>query len=124
MTQSSSSNSAGSLVSDMLSALERRDFEYVEKFYADDIEMWHSFSNSIEKKDNALKMLKGLDGFKDFSYDIQEQYVDGDKVFQRHVLHVTKLDGSAVEIPAAVFITVKNGQISKVFEYMDPSPLV
>jgi len=124
MIEIGSGGASGIVVSELLAAVERRDFDAIAHFYADDIEIWHSFSNATAYKDGAVKMLQSLGDFKSFSYEVQERYVDGPKVFQRHILHVTKADGQTVQIPTAAFITVKDGQIWKVFEYMDPSPLM
>lgn len=93
----------------------------VDALYAEDIEVWHNFSNSVQSKAENLKTLQGLIGsVAAIRYDVKERVaLDDDRILQRHDLHCTTHSGERHTIPACIFITVKSGHIVRIDEYLD-----
>lgn len=93
----------------------------VAALYADDIKVWHNFDNREQSKAENLETLKGLvSSTGSRSYVVIERLLlpDG-RVLQRHDLKVTTRGGAEFVIPACIFITVRNGHIVRIDEYLD-----
>ena len=89
--------------------------------YADDIEVWHNFSNTTQSKQENLQTLTGLIGsVKTIRYEVKELLtLSDDRVLQRHDLHCETPGGARFTIPACIFITVRSGKITRIEEYLD-----
>ena len=95
--------------------------EDVAALYADDIAVWHNFDNREQTKAENLETLKGLVSSTGARrYDVLERLLlpDG-RVLQRHDLRVTTRSGAEFVIPACIFITVRDGRIVRIDEYLD-----
>jgi uncharacterized protein len=95
--------------------------EDVAALYADDIAVWHNFDNREQTKAENLDTLKGLVSSTGARrYDVLERLLlpDG-RVLQRHDLRVTTRSGAEFVIPACIFITVRDGRIVRIDEYLD-----
>ncbi len=93
----------------------------VAAIYADDIAVWHNFTNSEQRKADNLKTLEGLiAGAAAIRYEVIERLLleDG-RVLQRHNLRVRSRAGEEFVIPACIFITVREGRIARIDEYLD-----
>jgi len=108
---------AGSL----FKCIEAGDPEGVDALYSDDVEVWHNFSNAIQTKAENLQTLTGLIASVDeIRYDVKERTsLDDERVMQRHDLCCTTNDGTRFTIPACIFITVREGRIVRIDEYLD-----
>lgn len=115
-------NESALTVADRLfECIELGDPEGVDALYAPDIEVWHNFSNAAQSKAENLKTLTGLIGsVATIEYEVKERMsLDENRVLQRHDLHCTTRGGERHTIPACIFITVKNGRIVRIDEYLD-----
>jgi ketosteroid isomerase-like protein len=95
--------------------------EDVAAIYADGIKVWHNFDNREQTKAENLESLKGLvSSTGSRRYDVLERLLlpDG-RVLQRHDLRVTTRSGTEFVIPACIFITVQDGRIVRIDEYLD-----
>lgn len=108
---------AGSL----FTCIESGDPAGVEALYADDVEVWHNFSNAVQTKTENLETLKGLIASVDeIRYEVKERLaLDSERVLQRHDLCCTTRSGASFIIPACIFITVRNERIVRIDEYLD-----
>ena len=52
-------------------------------------------------------------------YEVVERVLLGDRVMQRHLLHCRVANGEEIVIPACIFVTVRDGKISRIDEYLD-----
>ena len=57
------------------------------------------------------------------SYEIVDRTVDGSRVIQQHILTTRLADGQTFTLPAAMFITVRDGLITRIEEYLDTAQL-
>lgn len=104
----------------LFAAIESRDPARVAALYADDIQVWHNFSNAVQDKAANLRTLTSLcENVPEIHYDVVErtELPDG-RVLQRHVLRAVA-GGDEVLIPACIFVTVRDGRIAAIHEYLD-----
>jgi ketosteroid isomerase-like protein len=108
------------VVDQLFAAIEAGDAAAVEALYDDDVAVWHSVTRRSLDKARSLAILQWImaPGVTR-AYEIEERLVDGDRVAQRHVLHVTVGDHPTLELPVAIFITARDGQITAIEEYVD-----
>ncbi len=100
--------------------IEAKRVDAVAALYADDIAVWHNFSNAEQSKADNLKTLDGLArSVESLRYEVLERVLLGDRVMQRHNLRCRTSSGSEVVIPACIFITVQDGLIRRIDEYLD-----
>jgi ketosteroid isomerase-like protein len=104
-------------------AIERGVAAELEAVYHKNVKIWHNFSRSEQARDVNIALLLKLQSLGTVRYVDIERYVAGDTLAQHHVLQITKNDELVMEVPAAVFITVGNGQIVRLVEYIDSACL-
>jgi ketosteroid isomerase-like protein len=103
----------------LFTAIEAGDFAAAEALYGSDIAIWHNFSRAVQDKATNLEVLRQSRQAYEMSYDIKDRIVDGDRVIQQHILTTRLPDGQTFILPAAIFITVRNGLITRIEEYLD-----
>ncbi len=105
----------------LFDAIEGKDPDAVAALYADDVQVWHNFSNACQDKSTNLGVLTGLcQSVPRIHYDvIERRLLDDDRVMQRHVLRAVLDSGEEILIPACIFIGVRDGQIVRIDEYLD-----
>ena len=104
----------------LFEAIENKSVDAVAALYADDVAVWHNFSNTTQTKAENLKTLDGLTkNVAHIRYDITERLLLGDRVMQRHLLRCRVENGEEVVIPACIFVTARNGRITRIDEYLD-----
>ena len=92
----------------------------VAALYADDVQVWHNFTNATQTKAENLRVLGGLTkNVAQIRYEVVERVLLGDRVMQRHLLRCRVANGEEIVIPACIFITVRDGKISRIDEYLD-----
>lgn len=105
----------------LFAAIESGQPASVAALYADDVAVWHNFSNRTQDKTENLRTLEGLIGSAAaIRYEvIERRLLDPDRVLQRHNLVVTTRNGATFVIPACIFVTVQDGRIVRIDEYLD-----
>jgi uncharacterized protein len=104
-------------------AIERGAAAELEAVYHKHVKIWHNFSRSEQARDVNIALLLKLQSLGSVRYVDTERYVAGDTLAQHHVLQITKNGESVMEVPAAIFITVRGGQIVRLVEYIDSASL-
>lgn len=114
------SASALDVVARFFEHLEAKRVDEVAALYAEDVGVWHNFSNATQSKAENLEVLKGLTASVDaLRYEIVERLaLDDGRVLQRHRL-CCRADDEEVVIPACMMITVRDGRIALIEEYLD-----
>jgi ketosteroid isomerase-like protein len=105
----------------LFAAIENKDPAGVAAVYHDDIAVWHNFSNASQDKATNLGVLTQLcESLAEIHYDVVErlQLADG-RVLQRHVLRGVAEGGEETLIPACMLISIENGKIARIEEYLD-----
>lgn len=108
------------VVDDFYAAIERNDFVEVARLYSDDVKVWRSFDQTVQQKPEQLATMTALRARWGLHYGVIERHFVGDQMIQRHELTMTEPDGTvAHRMQAAAFLTVRDGQVHKLDEYLD-----
>ncbi len=100
--------------------IESKRVDGVSALYANDILVWHNFSNTTQTKAENLKVLEGLTkNVEQIRYDVTERVLLGERVMQRHLLRCRISTGEEFVIPACIFVTAEGGKITRIDEYLD-----
>ena len=110
---------AEQVVDAFFSAMETLDHEKVATLYADDATIWHSFDDKTVGKDEIVDNVRNMKAFATLSFKVYDRLATESTVAQRFdtIVHVAGQDDKV--IPTAIFITVENGQMVDVHEYME-----
>ncbi len=105
----------------LFSAIEAKDPDAVAALYADDVLVWHNFSNAFQDKETNVATLTSLcRHVPEIRYEVVERLaLDDERVLQRHVLCAATGQGEEIQIPACMLITVRHGRIAAIHEYLD-----
>ena len=107
----------------LFAAIQAGDVEGVRAVYHPDIEVWHNFDKLNQTADENLRVLAWMvRKMKDRRYEVVRRYETADGFAQQHVLRGIAPNGETLDMPAAVFCTVKDGRITRLEEYLDPAP--
>ena len=113
------STEAETVADALFEAIESGDFAGAEALYDPDIGIWHNFSRAVQNKATNLEVLRQSRKAYEMSYEITDRIVSGDRVIQQHTLTTRLPDGQTFVLPAAIFITVRDGLITRIEEYLD-----
>ena len=101
-------------------AIEAHDVNAVADVYADDIQVWHNFSNATQSKSENLAALTAMtETVPVIEYAIVERHMVAGRVLQRHNLKCQTDSGEQFVIPACMFITIQSNKITRIEEYLD-----
>jgi ketosteroid isomerase-like protein len=113
-------NTAIEVARQLFEQIEAKRVDGVAALYADDVQVWHNFSNTTQTKAENLKTLDGLTkSVAQIRYDVTERVLLGDRVMQRHLLRCRLGNGEEFVIPACIFVTARDGKITRIDEYLD-----
>jgi ketosteroid isomerase-like protein len=108
----------------LFGAIEAGDVEAVRACYASDIGVWHNFDDKTQSLEENLATLTWMVGrLGDRRYEISRRDVVDDGLWQLHVLRGTVIStGAPFAMPAAMLLTMADGRITGIAEYLDPLP--
>ena len=110
---------AEQVVDAFFSAMENLEHEKVDKLYADNATIWHSFDEKVQSKNDIVANVRNMRQFATLSFKVYDRVATDDTVAQRFdtIVHVPGQPDKI--IPTAIFIRVENGQMVDVHEYME-----
>ena len=104
----------------LFAAMSENDMATAESLYADDFKLWHSFDKQIRGRAECLAMVELLGRVATRRYRLLESLPVGNRVSQRYEL---TLNAPGIwtdhHIDLAVFLTVVDGKIVWMEEYID-----
>lgn len=113
------------LVEEFFAAIENGDQSTLERLYAEDAGVWHNFDGVTQTRAEGIQTLMQFAAAAESKYVMNECFVVGDTVIRRHDIHVRmRASGARNVIPVAIFITVRDGKIVRIYEYLDSSHVV
>ncbi len=118
-----SKSSIEQVINRYFEAIQSLDFATVANLYGENLAVWHNFSDAEQGKRANLEQLRAMEALSAVRYEVTERQIVGNRVAQRHRLHVTRPDGKSFDLPVAIFLTVENGLITRVDEYFDSAQL-
>jgi ketosteroid isomerase-like protein len=116
-------NTQDELLDRLFRCISEGDVDAVAELYADDVEVWNSYSRRAFGRDRSLAVLEDFlsrtDGVR---YEVLERRHWENGAMQRHVLHVT-VGGREHAIDVCITFVLAEGRIRRVFEYVDARAL-
>jgi ketosteroid isomerase-like protein len=113
---------ADRLATELLAAITTTDVEALQRIYAPDVVIWHNFDQVEQTLEENLKVMfwmgKRLSGME--YGDIHRQPTPTGYV-QQHILRGTAPDGTKLEMPACLVVTIEGERITRLDEYLDPA---
>lgn len=105
----------------MFAALEAADLDGVEATWATDFTSWTNVGGESDRA-ATRRLLAWLTGrARGLRYDVTRRILLPDGFVQQHVLRATAADGTEVAMPACLVVTVADGRIHRIEEYLDPN---
>jgi hypothetical protein len=111
------------LASDLRSAFEMGDIEWIERLYGDDITVWHNYDQISRTRDQSLMSARWVaDEISNFSIDDCEIFpVDGGYIQQCVFRGVYRSTGAEMETHAMIRVHCEDGKVTKIEDYSDPN---
>lgn len=101
-------------------AIEKCDYETVEKCYAPECVIWHSHNCLYEQRGSNLKMLKmGMETNKKTRYKNRRINIFEGGFVQQHTIFVTYPNDFVGQMDVCFVAFVRDGMISRAYEYFD-----
>ena len=101
-------------------AIESGDAEAIAACYAPDARIWHNNDGREQGPAENLLVLRWVEErLKNRKYEIVSRHAFPDGYVQQHVLSGTLRDGTPFRMPACLVVTVENGRITRLAEYLD-----
>lgn len=105
----------------LAAAIDANDLDALrEEIYTPDVVVWHNDDQREQRVDENLKVLNWLHrkvGNKRYEAVVRHATPTG--YVEQHVLRGTAPNGTELEIPACLVVTVTGGRISRIDEYLD-----
>jgi ketosteroid isomerase-like protein len=106
-------------------AISQQDEVALQQIYADDIVVWHNSDSLTQTKAQNLANLHMLfELCSRVEYEDVRCYPIESGFVQQHQLAGESRAGQSFSIPACLVVKVRNGQIVRLDEYIDPSALL
>ena len=103
-----------------MGAIESGDVATVRACYAPDARIWHNNDGKEQTVDQNMRTLEWfMRKLPDRHYRVLRREALKDGFLQQHVLEATLPDGVAWAMPACVVVTIKDGLITRLDEYLD-----
>jgi len=116
----SAANDMNLLADRLMGAIEKSDLETARACYAPDARIWHNFDGVAQTVDENLRTLQWMDKrLSNRRYEVLSRHAFDGGYVQQHVLHGTLNNGAAFAMPACLVVTVKDGKIARLDEYLD-----
>jgi ketosteroid isomerase-like protein len=116
----SNSKDMNALADRIMRAIEQSDVETVTICYGPDARIWHNFDGKEQSVEENLRTIRWIDKrLKNRKYQIVSRYAFDGGYVQQHVLTGTLNNGQAFSMPACLIVTVRDGRIARLEEYLD-----
>ena len=101
-------------------AIARNDQEALREIYHPDVKVWHNHDRHEQELEFNLKVLGWLHRkLPDKRYEEVRRQPTPTGFVEQHVLRATTPSGEQLDVPACLVVTIENGRITHVEEYVD-----
>ena len=105
-----------------IAALNEGDAAKVRTFYQPDATCWHNFDDVDQTLDDNMKLLEWMvRKVPDRHYRVVRRELIPGGWLQQHILEARLANGSEMKMFACCVITLKDGLIQRIEEYLDPA---
>ena len=126
MTTTAHDDEINAFAAAFIGAILANDVDAAIAMYTDDATVWHNFDEVDQTPAQNAKTLRALHRLiPGFRYEDIRRTVLTDGFWQQHVLCADTAAGGGcgeMRIPAALRVTLRDGRISRLEEYLDPAP--
>ena len=123
MTSTAHDDTIDAFAAAFIGAILANDVDAVIAMYTGDATIWHNFDELDQTPAQNAKTLRALHRLiPGFRYEDIRRTVLTDGFWQQHVLCAGTARGAEMRIPAALRVTLRDGRISRLEEYLDPAP--
>jgi ketosteroid isomerase-like protein len=103
-----------------LTAVECGDADTVRAIYAPHAKIWHNFDSVEQTVEENMRVLTWFARtLPNRRYRVLRREATRDGYFQQHVVEAVLPDGTDWKMPACLVVTVKDGRITRLDEYLD-----
>jgi ketosteroid isomerase-like protein len=103
-----------------LTAVESGDADTVRAIYAPHAKIWHNFDGVEQTVEQNMRVLGWFARtLPNRRYRVLRREATRDGYFQQHVVEAVLPDGTEWKMPACLVVTVKDGRITRLDEYLD-----
>jgi ketosteroid isomerase-like protein len=115
-----SENAVMDLADRFLTAVESGDADTVRAIYAPHAKIWHNFDGVEQTVEENMRVLGWFARtLPNRRYRVLRREATRDGYFQQHVVEAVLPDGTDWKMPACLVVTVKDGRITRLDEYLD-----
>jgi uncharacterized protein len=108
------------LADGFFAAIEDGDAETLAALLADDVQVHANFLDAPNDRGTTLAVLGWLHrNVRGLRYEVVRRHELANGYVQEHVLHGIAPDGTALRAPACMIVTVREGRITRIDEYLD-----
>lgn len=101
-------------------AIESGDVDAIAAMWHDDVEVWHNTDDVTQSKAENLAVMRWMiENTASIEYRDIVRHPTDDGFVQRHVLHLGFDDGRTADLPAAIFVGLRDGKVVRIDEYLD-----
>jgi ketosteroid isomerase-like protein len=101
-------------------AIEAGDIAAVKEIYAPGAAIWHNTDGIVQDRDDNARTLTWVTtNLQGMAYTEVRRSATDDGFVQQHVLVATNRAGARVEVPACIVVTIADGHITRLDEYID-----
>ena len=100
-------------------AVQRGDAEAMRACYAPDGVIWYNTNGEQSLDDNVKTLNWFVQTLPDRKYTVQRREVIPNGFMQQHILSATLPNGEAWQMDACVVVSLENGKIKRLDEYLD-----
>jgi ketosteroid isomerase-like protein len=107
------------VVDRLFRAVEAGSVDELREIYTPETEIWHNDGSAPQTADENIRLVSGLASVvSNLEYEVIRRAPVGDGFIQQHVLRGT-FEGEPIELPAAMYLAVQGGHITRIEEYID-----
>lgn len=108
-----------------LRAIEVADVDAARACFHPEARIWHNFDDVAQSVDDNLALMSWMASeFPERSYELHRLEPIAGGYLQQHTLEVATPAGARAMTEAAAIVTVSEGLIVRIDEYIDPAPLL
>ena len=109
------------LLDEFFAGIERGDLDVVDRSYADDVEVWHNVTGRSLDKDASIDLLRyWCSKVANMRYEVLERHTYEGGATQRHIVH-GEAGSATLRADVCIVFHVAAGQITRIYEYLDPA---
>lgn len=106
------------------SLLPNKDAEIISEIYHEDAETWHNYDRKNMSMEEISELVQVIfRSFENIGFTNIKRSITETGFVQQHDIVGTHVNGATLNVAACVVVTINDGKISRLEEYIDPAPV-